>query len=64
MNAAQLITKLTNAETNHALAADTRRMMQQERFALTAAVQSGVGDKIKAATEEAQRVAKMWGVTL
>jgi hypothetical protein len=64
MNAGQMITKLTYAEVDSNLAADAQRMMRDERFALSAAVESKDGDKIAAAMEEAKRVAAMWGVSL
>ena len=64
MNASQLVKKLTFAEVNASLAADTRRMMREERVSLQAALQSGDADKIKKAMDEAKRVAEMWGVSL
>ena len=64
MNANQLITALTYAEVDGSIAIDTRRVIRDERFALTAAVNSGDGQLIKAAMAEAMRVAKMWGVEL
>lgn len=64
MNANQLATKLTFAEVDGALPSDTRKMMQDERFALSAAIRTGDGQKIKDAMAEAERVAKMWGVEL
>ena len=64
MNAQQIITKLTYAEVDSNLAADTQRMMRDERFDLSAAVASKDGKKIESAIAEAKRVAKMWGVEL
>ena len=64
MNANQIIAALTAAEVNAAYQPDTRRMMRDERFSVTAAAQSGDGQRISAAVAEARRVAEMWGVSL
>ena len=64
MTANQMITKLIHIEATGKHQPDTRRMMRDERFALTAACKSGDGRKIKDAMREARRVAKMWGVEL
>lgn len=64
MNAQQILTKLEFAEVNGSLEPDTRRMMQSERFAVKAAVESGDGRKIQAAIAEALSVADMWNVSL
>ena len=57
---AQTINILTRAEVNKAFAADARRVIRNERMALTVAVNKG--ENIAAAHAEAVRVAKMWGV--
>lgn len=64
MNATQMINILTFCEVDSSLAADCRAVLMQERIAVQAAAKSGDGAKIAAAMAEAQRVAKMWGVTL
>jgi hypothetical protein len=62
MNANQLIEKLTWAEVNSQYAADCRKVIRDERMSLEVAVRSGDGARIKKATDEALRVANMWGV--
>lgn len=62
MTIQRLIHRLTQAEVSARHDAQTRRMMRDERFALTAAVQSRDQARIRAAMAEAQRVAAMWGV--
>ena len=51
---------LVSAEVDPTRAADTRRMLRNERFALAAALRSGDATKIAAARDEALRVAQMW----
>ena len=60
--AQQIITRLSRVEVSARYDAQTRRMMRDERVALTAAVQSRDQSRIRAAMAEAQRVAEMWGV--
>lgn len=58
-----LIARLTRTEVSPRYDAQTRRMMRDERFALTAAVHSRDRARILAAMAEARRVAAMWHVT-
>ena len=55
-----LVSYLTVAEIDTDRAADCRRVLMQERFALSAALDSGDAAKIAAARDEAVRVATMW----
>lgn len=64
MSPRQIEAKLEWAEVNSNYAADTRLMMQAERFSLQSALRSGDAAKIAAARDEALRVAKMWGVEI
>lgn len=61
-NAKRLVTTLTYSEVNPKLSPDTRRMMRDERIAVQAAIDSGDQGKIRIASDEAIRVAEMWGV--
>ena len=60
----QLCTRLEFLEIDGDYAPDFRRLMRDERNRLVVAMRTGDGAKIKAAAEEARRVAKMWGVDL
>lgn len=64
MNAGQLHTKLTYAELNPKYATDCRRIIREERIQLGLAMRTGDAARIKAAFEEALRVAEMWNVSL
>ena len=64
MSPAQVESRLEWSEVDGNYAADTRRMMRDERFSLQAALRSGDAAKIAAARDEAVRVAKMWGVKI
>jgi len=56
----QLLIYLEWAEVDGSRAADARRVLQGERVALSAALQSGDAARIAAARNEAVRVARMW----
>lgn len=60
----QMISRIAWIELDRKYDADCRRVMQQERFALTAAARSGDPSRIKAAMDEARRVAAMWQVPI
>ena len=62
MNAQQLSKALDFAEVNGKLAPDCRRVMVDENMVLKSALQSGDATRIKSAKDEAERVARMWGV--
>lgn len=62
MTAAKLISQLTWAEVSSKYAPDCRRVIRDERIALTAAAKANKG--VREAMAEAIRVAEMWGVDL
>ena len=62
MNAQHALNSIEKIEVNGSIAIDARAAMRDERFAILAAIRKkqGVGE----AVAEANRVAKMWGLTL
>ncbi len=62
MNAAQMVRAMQWVEVSSEYAPDTRRMIRNERIAVTAAVKSGKG--IAEAIAQANETAAMWGVDL
>lgn len=66
LSAGQMIRRLTEIEcaAEYADQPDLRRVMRDERFALTAAVKAEHGGRIADCMAETVRVADMWGVDL
>lgn len=64
VNAGQMHNRLTEIEVDGKYAPDCRRVLRGERESLAAAMQSGDAAAIKAAMDEARRVAKMWSVEI
>ncbi len=62
MTTNQIIAKLARVEVSGNFDADTRRIIRAERMNIMAAAQTR-GD-VRAATAEAVRVARMWGVSV
>lgn len=63
MSPADLCSALEWAEVSASYPADMRQVLRDERQSLAIALRSRDGAKIAAATAEAKRVARMWGLT-
>lgn len=64
MTPTQILSSLEWHEVDSRLAPDCRRVLRNERFSLTIALRSHDGARIRAAADEAIRVAQMWMVPL
>jgi hypothetical protein len=62
LNPAQLVSRLISAEVDPEQSPAGRRVLGDERLALSSALQSKDPSRIARSFAEATRVAKMWGV--